>query len=570
MKVAQVTSSAALAKSSIMYIGVIVVWLFCAAWFMPRFAALWPTLDSGLLQVLLIFVLVCLAVFWFYGIHSYALFLFTHLERRRRKRHPVHAEQKPHYRPRVAILHPTADDFDHRAALSCVTQRYPNFHVFLLDDSSRDEYRTQVDAFHREFPQLTTVIRRENREGFKAGNLNNALAMVGSDHELFAICDSDNLLPPDFLAQLTPYFQEDARLGFVQANHRSNGLQKESFVRDSQRLIDVGWEHHHFPRNRYGLTFCFGHGVVLRTEAWRQAGGFPLMVLEDIGLTLSMRRQGYYGRFVPEMVCGDGRAPSLAAWRKQRFRAVTADLECFFKAVVPFVGSRGVTLVEKVDAVASTLKMPFSTLLLPFLLASSFLLPALKENSAATSVLTNWEFLLLNLLVALGGYLRFGAELFAGPAIAARFIGLFTALQVSSLFLSTMGLLTYALTRRAHFFVTGAAAGSDGPRKRTSFLGSLAGLDPNHPAALAVEALLALLLTYVAVITLNWVVLAMSLSVFIMLLRHRLGWDWLPGRVLVHVPILLLLLGTFGGLVGIPGLPGQVLVLAALSVLIYS
>lgn len=557
-----------MAKSSAMYAGVVALWAFCVAWFMPRFAALWGDLDSGLVQALLVFVLVCLAIFWFYGIHFWAFFLFTHLERRRRQ--PAQPEQKPQADSRVAVLYATADDFEYRAAFSCVTQRYLNFHVFLLDDSRRDEYRTKVDAFNREFPQFTTVVRRGNREGFKAGNLNNAVAMVGSDHELFAICDSDTVLPPNFLAELTPYFQEDARLGFAQASQRSNKLSEAPFVRDLERIVDGRWQYHNLPRNRYGLALCLGRGVVLRTEAWRKAGGFPHIVSEDIGLTLSMRRLGYYGRFVPDVICGDGIPPSLATWRKRHFRTVVADLECLFKSGVPFVASKGVTLVEKVGALANILHKPLSGLALPFLVASSFVLLSSDKNSAAIGLMTQWQFLLLNLLVAGGAYLRFLAEVFRQPVAVARFISDITALHISFLLLSTLGLFTYGLARRAHFSVTAAQAGSDRPGKGTGLLSSLAGLNPNQPTVLATETLLAFLLAYVAVATVNWVMLAVSLSLVIMLLRHRLGWEWLPGRVLMHVPALLVLLGAISGLAGIPGLPGQLLLLAALSVLVYS
>ena len=55
-----------------MYIGIIAVWFFCIASFMPRLAGLWHILDSGLMQALLIFVLLCLALFWFYGIRPLA------------------------------------------------------------------------------------------------------------------------------------------------------------------------------------------------------------------------------------------------------------------------------------------------------------------------------------------------------------------------------------------------------------------------------------------------------------------------------------------------------------------
>jgi len=279
-----------------------------------------------------------------------------------------------------------------------------------------------------------------------------------------------------------------------------------------------------------------------------------------------MRRQGYYGRFVPEVVCGHGIPSNLSAWRRQHFRNFTADLEYTVKAVVPFIGSKRVTLVEKADAVAEWLQWSLSTLFLPFLLASSFLFHAFYGDSPGTSVIVGWQFVLLNLLVALGGYVHFLAEL--PIAVATRTINQLTALQFSLLFLSALGLLVFGLARRAHFFVTAAPAGSDTPGKGTGFVNSLAALNPNHPAILTMEALLAVFLAVVAVATVNLVLLAVSLSVFVTLLVDRLGWDRLAGRILIHFPALVALLGALSGLVGIPGAPGQVLILAALPVLL--
>ncbi len=84
------------------------------------------------------------------------------------------------------------------------------------------------------------------------------------------------------------------------------------------------------------------------------------------------------------------------------------------------------------------------------------------------------------------------------------------------------------------------------------------------------EALLAILLAVLAVVTVNLVTLVVSVSFFLMVLRQRLGWAWWPGQVLIYAPVLLALTGALGGSMGILGPPGQVIILTALSVVVYS
>ena len=554
------------AKSGAMYLGIIALWLLSLAWFMPQLVAFWSDV-SALNRALLVFVLFCLALFWFYGIYFWAFFLMGQLSRRGLATGITGTDGEQGDLPQVAILYTAADDFEYQAALSCVEQRYHNFHVFLLDDSARQESRAQIDAFHAAFPALTTVIRRNSREGFKAGNLNNALAVMSDDYPLFAISDADGVLPPNFLSQVTPYFLNDPQLGFAQANHRDNGLDTGSFAHDLVTIADVRWDHH-FPRDRYGLSSCWGHGVMLRTEAWRRAGGFPYIVAEDLAITMAMRAQGYHGMFMPQVVCGEGVPSSLAAWRKQKSRSVSADLECFFKAVVPFFRARRATLVEKVDVAVHTLRMPVNGLFLPFLIAVSFLLDSLHGEAVVLESLS-WEFLLFILLIGLGGYLGMLSRIGRRPATGLKFTSQITALQLSLIFLHSLALLTYGVTGRSHFFVTGSGQGTDRPIHTRSFLSAIAAIDPNRSAVRGVEAALVVLLAYVAFVTQSWVVLAVSAALLIMLLRLRLSWGWLPGRILVHAPVLLIMLGVFSGLTGILGTPGQFLTLAALSVLVY-
>ena len=219
--------------------------------------------------------------------------------------------------------------------------------------------------------------------------------------------------------------------------------------------------------------------------------------------------------------------------------------------------------MERVDAVARTLQIPLSGLFLPFLIAVAVLLPALDENAAAASVLNSWQLLALTLVVALSAYLRFAVDVYPRVAVTAKFTSQFTALQLSLLSTSLRGLLTYAVVRRAHFFVTRASEDSDRQPGENKAVALLAEFDLGRPGVWALEVLLAAVFIYFAVTTLNWVLLGVAVAILVMMARHFMGWGWLPGKVLVHVPAILLLVGALAVTLGSPGVPGQAIILAA-------
>lgn len=139
---------------------------------------------------------------------------------------------------RVAILYLTMNDFREEAVISCLNQDYPDFDVYILDDSADMEWQSRVEQFAL-LHKRVKVIRRQNRENFKAGNLNHVLEQIHQDYEYFAVSDSDGILPRDFLKKLMPYFAWDKRIGFVQANQRWNPEQNSAFARDLGMNTDL-------------------------------------------------------------------------------------------------------------------------------------------------------------------------------------------------------------------------------------------------------------------------------------------------------------------------------------------
>lgn len=65
-----------------------------------------------------------------------------------------------------------------------------------MDDSKSNEYIKRVDEFVKEYG--LRVVRRENKEGFKVGNLNNYLKN-NDDYDYFVVLDSDEVFLNDFI-----------------------------------------------------------------------------------------------------------------------------------------------------------------------------------------------------------------------------------------------------------------------------------------------------------------------------------------------------------------------------------
>src|SRR5262249_52376033 len=88
--------------------------------------------------------------------------------------------------------------------------------IQVLDDST-DETRQVARACVEQFAAQglpIVYIHRANREGFKAGALENGLK--SAQGELVTIFDADFIPPPDFLRRTVPYFQNE-QIGMVQA-----------------------------------------------------------------------------------------------------------------------------------------------------------------------------------------------------------------------------------------------------------------------------------------------------------------------------------------------------------------
>ncbi|MHC4731222.1 MAG: glycosyltransferase, partial [Planctomycetota bacterium] len=151
-----------------------------------------------------------------YGLHRVHM-VFAYLRARRRNPQP---EGELKELPSVLVQVPV---FNERAVVRRVLEAvarldYPQdrLTVQLLDDSTDDtvEIGAQVCAELRAEGLAIEHVRRESREGFKAGAL--AHGLDRDDAELVAIFDADFVPPPHFLRTVVPHFAKP-KVGMVQA-----------------------------------------------------------------------------------------------------------------------------------------------------------------------------------------------------------------------------------------------------------------------------------------------------------------------------------------------------------------
>lgn len=462
-------------KKNIVYIIILTLWALTCLYF--DFTLSQPIVfqTNIFAQVSIIMFLICLNLFWLYGYYHLIFTVFSIFTRNKTVAVPLPAGE-----PKTAILYTTMNDFQSRSVQSCLTQRYQNYDVYILDDSSDITYRQEIDTFAKEYPGVK-VIRRPNRRGFKAGNLNNCLNQIHGDHEFFAICDADTVLPPDFLAKTIPCFSQDKNIGFVQARQTANPGQKGRFARIFGFNTDLHWRYYVPVKDRYGFMMFYGHGAVIRTSAWQDIGGFPEIVTEDLAFSSKLREKGYYGVLAANVECYEDFPETYRGLRKRTGKWLTGTMEYLLSFYPSLLKTPGVSWVEKADILigAGSLLLALPFLLYVFIAGAALplsqnlfrlnipLFLILPEHwSSIGDILTKTEykvywgfdFYLIMLVTSCSQLLPVMHAFWKKPFQMLKFSAMFTFLCLATAITSSFDLIEYMFTRRTEFAVTGAAA----------------------------------------------------------------------------------------------------------------
>ncbi len=187
----------------------------------------------------------------------------------------------------------------------CTRMKYPDpkkVHIYLCDDGHREEMRVLADRLG------VNYLDREDHEGAKAGNLNNALAH--SDSPYVVTFDADMIPRSNFLMKTIPYFvdaelrnrdrkeEDKIKLGFLQSPQSFYNLDLFQFNLYSESRIpneqDYFYKDIQVARTKTNSVIYGGSNTVLSREALEAIGGFYTgAITEDFATGILIEKKQY-------------------------------------------------------------------------------------------------------------------------------------------------------------------------------------------------------------------------------------------------------------------------------------
>src|SRR5436309_9443786 len=286
-----------------------------------------------------------------YGLHRYALVFMYY---RNRKNHATEPPQKFAELPRITVQLPIFNEqfVVDRLVDSICKLEYPQdkLDIQVLDDST-DETKDVAKAVVERYAALgypITYIHRTNREGFKAGALQNG--MKSCKGEFIAIFDADFVPPEDWLLRVVHHFAEP-QIGMVQT--RWTHLNRNySFLTEVEAiLLDGHFVLEHGGRSRSNVFFNFNGTVGMwRRTAIEEAGGWEHDTLtEDTDLSYRAQLKGWKFNYLQDVECPAEVPVEMTAFKTQQARWAKGLIQTSLK-ILPRVLRSKVPLRTKVEA----------------------------------------------------------------------------------------------------------------------------------------------------------------------------------------------------------------------------
>lgn len=258
----------------------------------------------------------------------------------------------PKAAPFVTVQIPTYNEL---AALNCASNclkfDYPKnkYEIIIGDDSNNPEVSKKIDEFAQQHKEIVRVTRRGNNAGFKPGNLNYMLDY--SKGELISILDSDFLPDEDFLKRLAAPFQNNKKIGAVQARWK--------FINQNQNAVTIlgaviGLAFHHvylpFMQKIGGVSFLCGSAEAVRKDLVMSLGKWQSGSLtEDIEFSLRLLNKGYDITYLEDYEC-NCEVPYIAKdLYRQQMRWAFGVISAFLQHSTEIIFNHNLNLRKKIS-----------------------------------------------------------------------------------------------------------------------------------------------------------------------------------------------------------------------------
>ena len=298
-----------------------------------------------------------------YATHLYVLLLLFRRRapaKRKQQRDIVEAyrrDRRDDEWPVVTTQIPIYNELDVAARVmrAVAAMQYPHgrHEIQVLDDSD-DRTQAIVDQTASKLRAAGVdihVVRRRDRDGYKAGALSIGLQTARGTH--IAVFDADFVPPQDFLLRAVPLLEADPNIACLQG--RWDHLNRdESWLTQAQALgIDGHFAIEQGARAWNGLMMNFNGTAGI----WRRAaiedpsvGGWSAETLtEDLDLSYRAQLAGWKLDYCLDLACPAELPGSITALKTQQARWATGSIQVARK-LLPRIWRSPISLSEKVEA----------------------------------------------------------------------------------------------------------------------------------------------------------------------------------------------------------------------------
>lgn len=225
---------------------------------------------------------------------------------------------------------------------ACTNLNYPieRIKIHVCDDGRRKELKDLCDSYD------VNYITRNDNEGAKAGNINNALKYLEGD--LFAVLDADMIPKDDFLLKTVGYFSNE-NMAFVQAPqvYYNQDMYQYNLSKDIPNEQDFFMREIQEARAARNAVLHVGTNALFRRSFVEEIGGYPTSsITEDMAVGMLLQAKGYDSVFVNEELVLGLSATTFSELVKQRDRWCRGNLQVL-KHFNPLF-SKGLTFGQKI------------------------------------------------------------------------------------------------------------------------------------------------------------------------------------------------------------------------------
>ncbi|MEO5949857.1 MAG: glycosyltransferase [Candidatus Saccharimonadales bacterium] len=244
--------------------------------------------------------------------------------------------------PKVAVMIPAAGEplsVLRETIEAAVRINYPNFDVYVLDDSKPGMYKDLALSLGVKYFRRSNVGVHK-----KAGNMNALIKKVGEKLDYILVLDADFVPSSEILSELVPYAGED--VGIVQSPQHFR-LSKEIYRRSKfeygAALIQRDFYRITQPaRSSMGGSICVGTNALYNVRALEQVGGYEGVGpadwghSEDVYTGLKMlnsyapNKKHYKISYVPVMLAQGTCPDDHLSFYKQQNRWATGSMQLIF------------------------------------------------------------------------------------------------------------------------------------------------------------------------------------------------------------------------------------------------